>query len=233
MNLLPLAFLFLSLSLLPFLAAAPTPSVSVSFTDSDSQQDGTAGSANPSSVPRETTTTPQTERTTPETSTSTTVNQTHKPTVGTTKHRVVVTTTTQAQITLRSGNPTRTNANPAPSQSFHHPHPHSRPIAALVLEILGALAGFIFVLSLLRCLYSYNRTPSRDRISIILHRHQLQREMEELERNPPGRRRSLVEPPPPYVAPPVYPAGEDTPLSQNHSYIQETHGQLSPLRPNG
>jgi len=41
--------------------------------------------------------------------------------------------------------------------------------------------------------------------------------MEELERNPPDRRASLVEPPPPYIPPPPSYADENTPLSRRES----------------
>jgi len=120
--------------------------------------------------------------------------------------------------------------------SAFHPHPrHNESTAAIVFEVLGALAGLLLFLGLLRCLYSYNRTPHRDRIAAVLHRHQLQREMEELERNPPEPRRSLEPPPPPYLAPPVYPDDEYTPLSrrQSVSYPEDTRSQPSTLPPNG
>ncbi|KAJ7129379.1 hypothetical protein C8R44DRAFT_872654 [Mycena epipterygia] len=144
---------------------------------------------------------------------SSTVAQ-RKPTVAVSpKPHHVVPPTKPTQIP--SGpNPTRPATPPPVKPSFHpHPHPQGQSVAALVFEILGGLAGCLLVLSLLRCVYSYNRTPNRDRITAILHRHQLQREMEELERNPPDPRRS-VEPPPPYLAPPTYPDDEHTLLSR-------------------
>ncbi|KAJ7498639.1 hypothetical protein FB451DRAFT_1384439 [Mycena latifolia] len=230
MRLLALPLAFLLLSLLPSLFAAPA-----SVTPDEAEGSSTSASASTlrqstpeSSTPAELSTTAGTRTTSP---------PSRKPTA-TTKHRVVTPTTKNGQITLRPGNPSPTIPASPPSRSHTHPpnHSHSQPVAALVLEILGALAGCIFLLSLMRCIYSYNRTPARDRITAILHRHQLQREMEELERHPPNHRASLVEPPPPYVAPPPsYPAVEETSLSRQHSFssAQETHGQLSPLRPNG
>ncbi|KAJ6628917.1 hypothetical protein B0H10DRAFT_104509 [Mycena sp. CBHHK59/15] len=118
------------------------------------------------------------------------------------------------QITFRP--PPNPTTAPIPFASNTHrsqPSPHRQTTAAIVLEILGALAGCLLLISFMRCVYSYNRTPNRDRITAVLHRHQLQREMEELERNPPDRRGSLVEPPPPYLAPPSYPDNENTPLA--------------------
>ncbi|KAK0468422.1 uncharacterized protein EV420DRAFT_1504356 [Desarmillaria tabescens] len=86
----------------------------------------------------------------------------------------------------------------------------------MFLEILGGIIAIAIVLSLIRCIISYRRTPKRDRIAAIIHRHQLHREMDDLEyRMSPfynGKRSSLKElPPPPYFPrPPAYEL-EDTP----------------------
>ncbi|SJL02056.1 uncharacterized protein ARMOST_05380 [Armillaria ostoyae] len=86
---------------------------------------------------------------------------------------------------------------------------HQRPIA-MFLEILGGIIALAIVLSLLRCIISYKRTPRRDRIAAIIHRHQLYREMDDLEyRMSPSfisKRSSLKEPPPPpyFPRPPAY-----------------------------
>ncbi|KAK7054164.1 hypothetical protein R3P38DRAFT_3171727 [Favolaschia claudopus] len=163
------------------------------------------------------------------TSTSNTRSATHKPTAAS-AGRNPPHTTGPGQITARPGS-TSTHSfvlNPGPTPShFHRPPPsdphrnnNNNPSAtALVFEILGALAGVAFFFGVARCIYSYRRTPSHDRITSILHRHQLQREMEELERNPPQRQSSLREPPPPpYIAPPPsYPVDEHTPLSNRDS----------------
>ncbi|KAJ6539643.1 hypothetical protein B0H19DRAFT_1269938 [Mycena capillaripes] len=221
---LPLAFL---LYLLPLLSAAPISNTPISH-DPDDNSSHQAVASSTSNTP---TSTPGTgipkaaagTSTQDKSSHSAAPSITHKPTVGTTKHHVVTPTVHPVQggqITTRHpASSTRTFA-PGPVPSHLHPPPprHHQSMASLVFEILGALAGVIFFLSVLRCIYSYNRTPSHDRITAILHRHQLHREMEELERNPPDRRRSLVEPPPPYVAPPPsYPDDENTPLSPRHS----------------
>ncbi|KAJ7094501.1 hypothetical protein B0H15DRAFT_946914 [Mycena belliarum] len=242
MHLLPLPLALLLLALLPILSAAPTSALQ---TDEDASADASAkpsssllsrivGSRVPASHALSTT------------NRATSHKPTAKPTAATTKHRHGAATTSVAangQITLRPGNPTHPVPVPIPSFAHtHHPRPRpSRgpPIAALVLEILGALAGCLFLLSIMRCVYSYNRTPARDRISAILHRHQLQREMEELERNPPNPRRSLVEPPPPYIPPPPsYGHGGDRDLlghSPAASLDEDAHahGQTNPLHPNG
>ncbi|KAK0206617.1 hypothetical protein DFS33DRAFT_1315782 [Desarmillaria ectypa] len=86
----------------------------------------------------------------------------------------------------------------------------------MFLEILGGIIAIAIVLSLLRCIISYRRTPKRDRIVAIIHRHQLHREMDDLENQMSPlfncKRSSLKEPPPsPYFPrPPVYEL-EDTP----------------------
>ncbi|KAK0190881.1 hypothetical protein F5146DRAFT_573601 [Armillaria mellea] len=86
---------------------------------------------------------------------------------------------------------------------------HQRPIAVF-LEILGGIIALAIVLSILRCIISYKRTPRRDRIAAIIHRHQLYREMDVLEyRMSPSfisKRSSLKEPPPPpyFPRPPAY-----------------------------
>ncbi|KAJ7864897.1 hypothetical protein B0H13DRAFT_2068642 [Mycena leptocephala] len=233
---LPLAFL---LYLLPLLSAAPTSttaSASVDVDDASTLPHSSSADGSVSRTPLESQSGSMSRQSTHTTAPAHAI--THKPTVGPSKHNVPPIThpTTNGQITLRPGSPTR-SPGPAPSHFHPHPPPHHQSTSSLVFEILGAIAGILFFLSVLRCIYSYNRTPSHDRITAILHRHQLQREMEELERNPPLRRASLVEPPPPYIAPPPsYPADEHTPLSprQSLSYGEETRLQLSPpLRPNG
>jgi len=133
----------------------------------------------------------------------------------------------------------------SPSESIQHHHPddghHSTSTAVLIFEILGVLAAVLVVLGIVRCLLIYSRTPNQDRIVNILHRHQLQREMEELERNPRlFHRNSLIEPPPPpYLRPPDY-QDDCTPLSRpghrpNLSLAESSvlAAEQVPLRPNG
>ena len=106
--------------------------------------------------------------------------------------------------------PSRTNH---PFVPFHtgdasqSQHSGQKPIL-VVFEVLGGLLALGFLLCLGRCCYQYKKAPKRDRIAEVLHRHHLQREMEELERNPQILRRpSLGEPAPPYFPkPPSYEA---------------------------
>jgi len=74
---------------------------------------------------------------------------------------------------------------------------------------LGIIAGFVsfgFLGCVIRCMHKYKAPPKRDRIAEVLQRHNLQCELEELERNPYALRRlSLREPAPPYSPrPPSY-----------------------------
>jgi hypothetical protein len=74
---------------------------------------------------------------------------------------------------------------------------------------LGVVAGFVsfgFLACIIRCLCRYKAPPKRDRIAEILQRHNLQCELEELERHPHVLRRpSLRDPAPPYSPrPPSY-----------------------------
>ncbi|KAJ7044628.1 hypothetical protein C8F04DRAFT_1174418 [Mycena alexandri] len=171
---------------------------------------------------------------------SASTHTTHKPplTAASKKHGVPPHTQPAGQIT-RPGSPTRL---PGPTASHAHPflRPHAQSTSVLVFEIIGALAGVAFVLTVVRCIWSYRRTPAADRIAAILHRHQLQREMEELERNPPERHQSLREPPPPpYLRPPSYDveADERALLTQvpptPESSPPSIPGPLPPSRPNG
>lgn len=109
--------------------------------------------------------------------------------------------------------PTRLTFTPAPPipTSWRGPGPATnRPAsnnpASIFFEVFGAVIGFVLVLGLTRCLYNYHKTPPPDRISGVVNRYHLQRELEELERNPFALRRpSLRDPAPPYIPkPPSY-----------------------------
>ena len=68
-------------------------------------------------------------------------------------------------------------------------------------------AFLLFMLS--RCIYSWRRTPNRDRIEGLLSRHYLEREMAERERQEMEQRilrsSSIIRPPPPpYISAPAY-----------------------------
>ncbi|KAJ3511950.1 hypothetical protein NLJ89_g3804 [Agrocybe chaxingu] len=97
---------------------------------------------------------------------------------------------------------------PRDPNGFQGPRRHrggQRPII-IAFEVLGGLAGAAILFFIGRCLYNYKKAPKRDRIAEILQRHHLEREMEELERNPLAlRRTSIQEPAPPYFPrPPSY-----------------------------
>ncbi|KAF9058065.1 hypothetical protein BJ165DRAFT_1521382 [Panaeolus papilionaceus] len=81
--------------------------------------------------------------------------------------------------------------------------PAQKPIA-IVFEVLAGLVALAIAATIIRCIYNYSRAPKRDRIAEVLSRHQLQRELEELERNPLTLRRevSVRDPAPPYFPPP-------------------------------
>lgn len=98
--------------------------------------------------------------------------------------------------------------HPRPTGIFHTPTPanSNQSTIAIVFEVLGGLVGLAILYSFFRCCNNYRNTPRRDRIADVLQRHQLQRELEEIERNPAILRRpSLREPAPPYFPrPPSY-----------------------------
>ena len=108
--------------------------------------------------------------------------------------------------TQTQGGTTATNTN-------SHSHGSSQSIAAILFETLGGLLGLCFVLGFGRCAYKYHRTPPRDRISALLDRHQLERELAELEAQEAmdDRRSSIVAPPPPYERAPSYEQLETVP----------------------
>jgi len=130
--------------------------------------------------------------------------------------------------------PSRTNqpfvpfhaGDPPPSQ-----HSGQKPIL-VVFEVLGGLLALGFLLCLGRCCYQYKKAPKRDRIAEVLHRHHLQRELEELERNPGILRRgSLRDPAPPYCPDP--PSYEDTssPITAGANYTDMDTRTSSVLQP--
>lgn len=109
---------------------------------------------------------------------------------------------------------------PFPTQPPHSsgaPHRQSgqKPIF-VVFEVVGGLIGSILLIGLLRCCYQYNKAPKRDRITEVLNRHHLQRELAELEQNSHILRRPPLGPAPPYFpAPPPYKIIASTPISAN------------------
>ena len=87
-----------------------------------------------------------------------------------------------------------------PSSSTQHSHHRIRTMTILGI-VFGGLAGFVLVLSVARCWWSWRKTPSRDRIASLMHRYNLEREMEQATVEP-LRARVRRPPPPPYRHPP-------------------------------
>jgi len=141
---------------------------------------------------------------------------------------------------------------PAPHPTpFHpsvfHPHPSSsavpdRPIPPhhksqtpiiIFFEVLGGIALLVVIVSFIRCFYVYKSTPKQDRIAAILQRHQLQRELEDIERNTQVSRRhgrfpSILEPAPPYVPPPPSYDGHGHTVRGNYEGLASTSPPSSP-----
>lgn len=128
-----------------------------------------------------------------------------------------------------------------------HSQSGQKPIS-IVFEVLGGLFASALILGFIRCYHNYRKTPGRDRIADILQRHHLQRELEELERNPVLLRRhqSLREPAPPYFPrPPSYEnpnqrtsmppvtlgRGEDHPQPDNRSQYSAVSTHSPPSTP--
>jgi hypothetical protein len=90
----------------------------------------------------------------------------------------------------------------------------------IAFEALGGILVVGMLLGFLRCCYNYKKTPRRDRIADVLRRHHLQRELEELERNPVSLRRPFLrEPAPPYF-----------PRPPSYEQINSTHQGTAPPR---
>ena len=87
---------------------------------------------------------------------------------------------------------------------------------AFAFAVLAGVAGVFIVLALVRCGWSWRRTPARDRIETVVDRHTLEREMAEIERRDLARRvrvarRLTPPPPPPYQHAPDYDAAVEGP----------------------
>ena len=97
-----------------------------------------------------------------------------------------------------------------PAGDHQPPSSHGQSAVAIVFEVLAGALALVIVAALARCWYSYRRTPSRDRIGALLSRHQLEREMEEQQRDRMERISRAMEayrwrpPPPPYQHAPAY-----------------------------
>ncbi|KDQ64373.1 hypothetical protein JAAARDRAFT_224003 [Jaapia argillacea MUCL 33604] len=133
----------------------------------------------------------------PSVSTHTTTTTTHSHESTTESHHAALITSssnhhpifTSPSSSLAFGPATH---HPAPLRSFHpypsnptsNPHPpfqrgNRQSPGAIFGEVVGGLAGVILVLSVVRCIFSWRRTPARDRIAARISRHHLDREMAE------------------------------------------------------
>jgi hypothetical protein len=91
---------------------------------------------------------------------------------------------------------------PTPSSSLRHVHSHHHlQTTAIVGIVIGAAVGLVLILSVGRCWWSWRKTPSRDRIAALMHRYNLEREMEDAVVRPLSARVRRP-PPPPYRPPP-------------------------------
>ncbi|EJF62400.1 hypothetical protein DICSQDRAFT_135993 [Dichomitus squalens LYAD-421 SS1] len=97
----------------------------------------------------------------------------------------------------------------APSSS-RNSNGHGQSAVAIAFEVIAGVVGLVVVLALARFLYAYKRTPPLDRVSVYVNRHNLEREMEEMERDRMATFARALEsfrwrpPPPPYQHAPAY-----------------------------
>lgn len=133
-------------------------------------------------------------------------------------HHPSATASPAAAATTRTRHP----QGEGPVPNTERPRPHHRKgsergrIVAIVFGVLGGLVGVFLLYTLARCLFSWRRTPERDRIQTLLDRHYLGQEMEQREREAMetrllrsammGRSSMTSPPPPPYQPAPAYDA---------------------------
>ncbi|KAI9068543.1 hypothetical protein FKP32DRAFT_142313 [Trametes sanguinea] len=85
-----------------------------------------------------------------------------------------------------------------------------QPPIAIAFEVLGGIIALLVLIGVARCYIVWRRTPARDRIAAVVDRHQLEREMQERERERMQRLSRALEsrlwrpPPPPYQPAPDY-----------------------------
>lgn len=132
--------------------------------------------------------------TTSHTTLHTTLPETHGPHVST--HTV-------SPLPISNNPSTQSPVTPASSSPQEESSQTHHPITAstIVGIVFGGLAGLVLVLSVGRCWWSWRKTPSRDRIESLMHRYDLDREMEQA-RVEPLREIARRLPPPPYRPPP-------------------------------
>ncbi|KII94971.1 hypothetical protein PLICRDRAFT_25637 [Plicaturopsis crispa FD-325 SS-3] len=117
-------------------------------------------------------------------------------------HPVHSPTVTRRPVPTPTHTETFTPASPTPIHSSPVPRRrHRQAPAAIAFEVIGGLFGMVLVLLVMRFVYSWRKTPSRDRVAAFVNRHRLEREMAEASRVEP-RRPVWRPPPPPYMPPP-------------------------------
>ncbi|KAI0774459.1 hypothetical protein C8Q74DRAFT_836717 [Fomes fomentarius] len=147
-------------------------------------------------------------------------SSTHRPITFSSSHSIIIPPTPTRHFPHPTGDRTpgypitysRTpHSRPsATAAAISQPAHHGQSTVAIVFEVVGAALAFFILFALARCFYSYRRTPPRDRIGAFMSRHQLEREIEELERNRLQRFAEVVDhyrwhpPPPPYQPAPAY-----------------------------
>jgi hypothetical protein len=101
--------------------------------------------------------------------------------------------------------------SPVPGTGSQRQHnSHSPKAIDIFFEVAGAIIGVVCTIGLFRCLYSWRKTPSRNRLQDVVHRHNIEREMEEQRQSTLLPQRRWKAPPPPYIPPPIY---DEVPLS--------------------
>ncbi|KAI0053733.1 hypothetical protein FA95DRAFT_1600867 [Auriscalpium vulgare] len=97
----------------------------------------------------------------------------------------------------------------------NHNQPHKSSTVAIVFAALAGIIGFLVILTLARCLYTWRRTPRPVRTMTAVDREQLIREMREYAATAPQRARTSVHapPPPPYERAPSYDSAEHLTLT--------------------
>ncbi|KAI0638371.1 hypothetical protein C8Q77DRAFT_1154027 [Trametes polyzona] len=107
-------------------------------------------------------------------------------------------------------NPTAPSPRPHPPPPPPAPAQRGQPPIAIAFEVLGGVVALAIFVGIARCYIVWRRTPPRDRIAALMSRHQLEREMAEMEQERMERLNQALEarrwrpPPPPYQPAPDY-----------------------------
>jgi hypothetical protein len=92
-------------------------------------------------------------------------------------------------------------STPSPSPIHHYPLTHHHKTIVIIALALAGLIVLGVLMCIARCMWSWHKTPRRDRIAGLMNRYNLEREMEEAAVEP-RRARVRKPPPPPYFPPP-------------------------------